>query len=249
MNKPSADSGPWIRRYHPAPESPTRLVLLPHAGGSASFFVPFSRALSAHTDVLCVQYPGRQDRLAEHRIDDLGELADEVFTALLPWLDLPIVLCGHSLGATVGFEVARRMEHDKGLVPRSLIVSARRAPADVCDGGVHRRDDDGILAELTALSGTDDRVLANSALCRLILPALRADYRAAETYVYSPGPPLSCPITALVGDTDPKVSVADARRWAGYTTGPFALDVFPGGHFYLAEQRKGVVASIARSLR
>jgi surfactin synthase thioesterase subunit len=242
------DSGSWIRRYHPAPESPTRLVLLPHAGGSASFYVPFSKALSAHTDVLCVQYPGRQDRLAEHCIDDLVELADEVFTELLPWLDRPIVLCGHSFGATVGFEVARRLEHDKGLVPRSLVVSGRRAPADVWDDGVHRRDDDGILAELMALSGTDERVLRNPELRRMILPALRADYRAAETYVYAPGPPLSCPVTALIGDADPKVSVADARRWAGYTTGPFALEVFPGGHFYLAEQRRGVVSSIARSL-
>lgn len=248
MNKPGADSGQWIRRFHPAPESPTRLVLLPHAGGSASFFFPFSKALSADTDVLCVQYPGRQDRLAEPCIDDLVELADEVFTALLPWLDRPIVLCGHSLGATVGFEVARRMEHDKGLVPRSLVVSGRRAPADVRDGGVHRRDDDGILAELMTLSGTDTRVLNSPELRRMILPAMRADYRAGETYVYSPGPPLSCPIIALIGDADPKVSVADARGWAGYTTGPFELEVFSGGHFYLADERWAVAATIARQL-
>ncbi len=67
---------------------------------------------------------------------------------------------------------------------------------------------------------------------------------------YHPAPesPTRLVFPALVGDSDPKVSVADAHRWAGYSTGPFSLDVFPGGHFYLAEQRRGVVASIARSL-
>jgi surfactin synthase thioesterase subunit len=247
VKKPSADSGLWIRRYHPAPDRPVRLVLLPHAGGSAGYYFPFSKRLSAHADVLCVQYPGRADRLDERCVDDLEELADEVFTNLLPWLDRPIVLCGHSLGATVAYEVARRLEYDKDIVPLSLVVSSHLAPGDVRDGGVHRRDDDGLVRELLALSGTDQRFLTSPVLRRRVLKALRGDYRAGETYVHRPGPLLRCPVTALVGDADPKITVTQAWNWADYSTGPFTMDVFAGGHFYLAEHRAGVVAAITRS--
>ncbi|MET9915272.1 thioesterase, partial [Streptomyces sp. NPDC006476] len=41
----------WIRRFHPAPEARTRLLCLPHAGGSASFYFPLSAALSPAVEV------------------------------------------------------------------------------------------------------------------------------------------------------------------------------------------------------
>ncbi|MFJ6068394.1 hypothetical protein ACIQHU_35790 [Streptomyces tendae] len=39
---------------------------------------------------------------------------------------------------------------------------------------------------------------------RTTLPVVRADYRAVDTYTYSPGPRLACPATTLVGDDDPR---------------------------------------------
>jgi surfactin synthase thioesterase subunit len=235
----------WIRRFHPAPEHGIRLVFLPHAGGSASYFAPLSEALSDRADVLCVQYPGRQDRLAEPCIDNIPDLTDAVLTALRPLIDRPTVLFGHSMGAAVAFEVARRLDRDAGIVPHRLLVSGRRAPADHYDGSIHRLDDNGLIAELRRLSGTDTALLANPELLEMVLPTLRADYQAVETYVYQPGPPLRCPIVALVGDSDPRVSIDQARAWGEYSTGPFDLRVFPGGHFYLADQQPGVIETIS----
>ena len=51
------DSDRWVRRYHPAPDAPHRLVCFPHAGGSASFYFPVSAALSDQADVAAVMYP------------------------------------------------------------------------------------------------------------------------------------------------------------------------------------------------
>ena len=91
-------------------------------------------------------------------------------------------------------------------------------------------------------------VLDDPELVRVILPALRADYRAAETYRYAPGPLLECPVFVLTGDADPEVSLEEARAWTSHTTSICEVRVFEGGHFYLTDHLDAIAASIARRL-
>ncbi|AHH94588.1 alpha/beta fold hydrolase [Kutzneria viridogrisea] len=242
------DSGLWLRRYHPAEPGAVRLVCLPHAGGSASFFFPVSKALAPKLDVISVQYPGRQDRRADPCIDSIAELADRVYEELVPQTEQPFAFFGHSMGATLAFEVALRLEQRLGRVPVALFASGRRAPSAHREEFVHLRDDDGLVAELKQLSGTDSKVLGDEEVLRMVLPAIRGDYKAAETYRYQPGPKLSCPVTVLVGDADPKVDLAEARAWQEHTTGDFELKVYPGGHFYLASRQAEVLGVISAQL-
>lgn len=240
MSSPSADDNLWCRRFHPAPDAAERLVCFPHAGGSASFYFPVAEALSPAVDVLAVQYPGRQDRRREPGIDSVGQLAERAFGALRPWADRPLTFFGHSMGALVAFEVARLFERQGG-GPVRLFVSGRRAPSRHRDEQVHRRDDDGIVAELRALSGTDPRVLGDEEVLRMVLPAIRSDYRAVETYRSAPGASVRCPVTAIIGDDDPRTSVDEATAWRDHTSGSFGLEVLPGGHFYLVDRQADVL--------
>ncbi|MCT2585109.1 thioesterase II family protein [Actinophytocola gossypii] len=234
----------WVRRFHPSDDPRARLVCFPHAGGSASYFFPVSRALAPSVEVICLQYPGRQDRRTEPCLDDVSAFADAAASALDPWLDLPIVLFGHSLGASIAYETARRLQ-SSGREVVALFASGRRGPTTTRHERVHLLPDDGLLAELRRMSGTEATLLADDELVRMILPALRADYRAAETYHHSPGETLRCPIIALVGDNDPKVTVDEARDWAAHTTGPFTLTVFPGGHFFLQDHQQEIVTALS----
>ncbi|MFD0275326.1 thioesterase II family protein [Kitasatospora sp. NPDC127111] len=245
----TATESDWFRRFHPADTAPVRLVCFPHAGGSASYFIDYAAALSPFADVLVVQYPGRQNRFAEPVIDSVDGLADRVHEALLPWADRPLVFFGHSMGTLVSFEVARRFERDGVAGPVHLFVSGGRAPSLPRDSSVHLLPDDELFDELARLGGTDERVLANPELRSLVLPALRADYTAVETYRCGPEAVVSVPVTALTGDADPRASVAEVRDWERHTTGAFDLRVYPGGHFYLAEQRDAVVEVLAARLR
>ena len=83
---------------------------------------------------------------------------------------------------------------------------------------------------------------------RMVLPTIRSDYKAAETYRFAGGPRLSCPITALVGADDPKATVDEARAWQEHTTGEFHLEVFTGGHFYLTDHQGAVLDLIGKQL-
>ncbi|MGW1506160.1 thioesterase II family protein [Streptomyces mirabilis] len=244
MTGSSADTGAWIRRFHPAPEAPTRLVCFPHAGGSATFYFPVSRAMSPGVDVLSVQYPGRQDRRGERCIDNIAELADAVVEELLPWADRPLTLFGHSMGASLAFEVALRLE-SRGVVPLGLFASGRRAPSRFRDEAVHLTGDDTLIEELKKLSGTDSQVLGDPEILRMILPAIRNDYRAAETYRFAGGPRLACPVVALVGDEDPQVTQEEADAWQEHTSGPFRVCWFTGGHFFLNPHAAEVMSEIS----
>lgn len=238
---------PWLRRFQPAPEAPVRLVCLPHAGGSASFYFPVARALAPAMDVLAVQYPGRQDRRHEPGITRLAELADRITEALLPWADRPLALFGHSMGGLLGYEVAARLE-DAGTAPAALFASARRAPSRHRVESVHLRSDAGVIEELKLLDGTDSGMLMDDELLRMILPALRSDYEAIETYRHQPRPPLSTPVVVLTGDDDPQVTADEAQAWSAHTSAGFSLHTFKGGHFYLTRHQTEVLDIIRRTV-
>ncbi|WP_373292744.1 thioesterase II family protein [Mangrovihabitans endophyticus] len=227
----------------PAPRS--RLVCFPHAGGSASYYLPVARALGDIADVVAVQYPGRQDRRHEPFLPTLADVADQMLGVAGPLDDLPLVLFGHSMGASIAFEVAARLEAG-GARPAALFASGRRAPSTHRVETVHKQDDAGLLAEVRDLNGTDTALLNSDPEFRqMVLPALRADYRAAETYEWVPGPALGCPIVALRGVDDPHADEAETLAWQQHTTGGFEMHSFTGGHFFVNDH----VAEVIRLVR
>ncbi|MEW2515230.1 alpha/beta fold hydrolase [Streptomyces sp. NPDC046870] len=238
----------WLRSFHQAAPGAPRLLCLPHAGGSASFYFPVSKALSPAVDVLAAQYPGRQDRLAETPARSVQELAEGVFRALGEGDGTPLALFGHSMGALVGFELARLLEA-AGRPPAVVFLSGRRGPSLHRTETVHEGGDARLIEEVGRLDGTDTALFEDKELLEMILPALRADYRAVETYRRAPGPRLHCPFVVLTGDADPRVTPEEARAWDQETDGPFELHVYPGGHFYLTPQQQAVVARIEATLR
>ncbi|CAM5379606.1 alpha/beta fold hydrolase [Streptomyces atroolivaceus] len=218
-------------------------MCLPHAGGSASYFFPVSRALTPGIEVLAVQYPGRQDRRAEKCIEDVHELADHVARELEVWADKPLTLFGHSMGSVLAYEVARRLRGTE-IELLGVLASGRGAPSRARVHDVHLMHDDNLLREVRALSGTEDKVFEDDDIVRMVLPALRSDYKAVETYRYDPDDRLSCPVVALLGDDDPRVTEDEARAWGEHTDGEFGMRVFPGGHFYLNEQAGAVLSAV-----
>ncbi|MFJ3586821.1 thioesterase II family protein [Streptomyces sp. NPDC090127] len=250
-----APSGtPWLRRFHTAPAGAPRLLVFPHAGGNASYYFPLSAALADHAEVLVVQYPGRQERFGEPCVESLHELADLVTAELLgdaggpgAFLDRPFAVFGHSMGASLAFEVACRLR-DAGFPPAALAVSGRRAPSIPAPGAVHLADDEKLIADMKLLGGTDERMLDHPELLAAILPAVRSDYVATETYRFRGAAPLACPVTALIGDVDPRVDAPQALAWRAHTTGAFRLRAYTGGHFYLVPHLDAIVSELLADL-
>jgi pyochelin biosynthetic protein PchC len=247
MSTPTSSSRLWIRRFHPVENPAVRVVCLPHAGGNASFYFSMSAALTPAVETLSVQYPGRHDRRKEPCIESIPQLAEAFFIALLEWTDRPLALFGHSMGAILAFEVARRLEQRIGKPPVQLFASGRRSPSTVRDERVHTMDDERLISEVVALNGTDLRLLDDDML-RIVLPPIRSDYRAIENYRCAASATVSCPITVLTGDSDPRTTGAEAEAWRLHTAGEFRVETFSGGHFFLNGHQDAIVRLIIESL-
>ena len=102
----------WIRRFHHAPNHVhERVIVLPHAGGSANFYWGLFAELSASgMECMAIQYPGRQDRFEEEMIESIEEYADLIAEVLTGLDDKPTILFGHSMGASIGYNLLARQE-------------------------------------------------------------------------------------------------------------------------------------------
>jgi surfactin synthase thioesterase subunit len=217
---------------------------MPHAGGSASYYLPIAKAMAPEVDVISVQYPGRQDRRSERFVETVSEMADKLMVSLRPWLDRPVTLFGHSMGASVGYELALRLE-EAGKPPTALFASARRAPHISADDGIYKLDDRGLIAEVKRLGGAGSVLLDDPDILDMVMPAIRNDYRAAETYRLTDGRRMTSPLFSFTGDADPKVTLDQARAWSEHTSGKFEFRAFPGDHFYIDTNTPAVIAEIS----
>jgi surfactin synthase thioesterase subunit len=218
-------------------------VVFPHAGAAAASYRRLATALSAGGDTYIVQYPQRAERLREPAPETVHDLALGLFEAG-PWSGVaPLRLFGHSMGAVVAFEFARIAE-SRGATVQRLWVSAGPAPSAVAGMPDLPTTEDGLLADIADLGGTDPDLLADEEFAELITTAVRADYQAINRYHCAPGVRIGADICVLGARDDHRVDAAALRLWEYHTAGAFELSLYDGGHFYLNEHIDAVAARV-----
>lgn len=227
-----------------------RLFCFPYAGGGASVFRTWSSALEPHAEVCAVEYPGRWSRHREPCSTDLKALASAITDGLTILLDQPFSFFGYSLGTVLAFEVARELRRRGLPSPQQLMVGARQAPQERSKmAPIHALANASFMDEIDRRYGLLPAAIRKDPdLLKMVLPVLRADITALETYVYTDEAPLSLPITAFGGATDKIPDASDLASWQTQTTAGFSSQLLPGGHFFLSESAAQLLPLIREKL-
>jgi surfactin synthase thioesterase subunit len=210
-----------------------RVIVFHHAGGSAAMYHPMSAQLPADWELLALDLPGRGKRHAETPIHSMPEVLARVVEDVRPWLDVPVALFGHSLGAILAAEVGRAAER-AGAQLVWVGVSGRVAPP--VQAAVRRLsdlDDSTLLSEVLALGGAPQRIGDLPELREHFMRVVRADIDLLESYKPATDrAALACPVTAFAGASDVWAPPTTMRPWARETRGDFHLRQYEGGHFF-----------------
>lgn len=243
----------WLLRLRRGAAEPrVRLFCLPPAGGGTSTFRDWRDELDAAVELVLVQLPGREMRVSEPPLRDLGELVERLARVLLPEISRPFALFGHSFGALIAFELARLFRRRGWGRPSHLFFSARRAPHVPSNGSRLATLPDARLIEAVQrrFGGIPPEIAANREWTSLILPALRADVGMDESYQLVPEPPLDCPTTILGGTSDRALPRRELEEWRRHAAGPFTIRELPGDHFFLrsGQSHREVLRTLAVAL-
>lgn len=238
----------WINKSEFSTSVKIRLFCFPYAGGGASSYRSWESQLPPEIEVCPIQLPGRENRISEAPVTQFTELVEVLADVLKPMLDKPFAFYGHSMGGLLAFEVAKCLRDRFGLLPIHLFIGATIAPQLPNPFPALDLTSPLNLTRFLRSLGTSSKVLQNTELMEALLPTMKADFLALESYTYKDNAPLDCPISAFAGSKDRFVSQEDMAAWSQQTLSRFHLESVAGSHLFLESDRQQVLQAISHEL-
>jgi len=235
---------PYLNGSHGAS---LRLFCFPYAGSGASIYRHWQELLRPSIEIVPVQLPGREDRVAEPALREMRELASSFANALRELPPAPFAFFGHSMGALICFAVMCELRRLQMEMPTRLFVSACVAPNHE-QAGVHNLPEGEFKQALVTKFAMPQEAVANERWWNSIQHTLRSDINLLESYKLDDAAPLDVPVTVLGGADDPVTSRQALLDWSAFTTTDFSLRLFPGDHMYIKQHEAQVIEVLKREL-
>ncbi|MGO5092399.1 thioesterase II family protein [Clostridium sp. LCP25S3_F10] len=204
-----------------------------HAGGSAAIYRSWIM-YGNDIDIYPVELPGKGTRMKEEYITNYENLVPKIAEAINNVTNGEhFSLFGHSMGAIMAFKTAFLLETKHNNKADKLIVAGRHAPIDnILDRYQTWMNDKELIKEIKRVNGTPKEILESEEILKILLPAIKNDYKLNESFDYK-DEVISSSIIAHFGSEDLDAQKEQMERWKMVTTREFELKEFNGNHFFL----------------
>ncbi|WP_369214537.1 thioesterase II family protein [Streptomyces flavofungini] len=223
------------------PDAPVRLLVFPHAGGSASAYLSFVQSLRPGYEALLFELPGRDEGEAAARPKDFEAAVDGLAPGFRAAVDRPCVVFAHSMGALLAHRLVGALPAGQRELIRTVVVSAARSPrsaADIAtmpDAPFVARTRASVLADLRRFGGCPPELFEDEQLIDHFVDVLGHDLHLADTYTQGTGCHDGVPYEVWYGTDDTTLDQESLRSWSESTPQSAEPRGFPGAHFYLFE--------------
>eukprot|EP01124_Arcella_intermedia_P035147 TRINITY_DN8877_c0_g1_i1.p1 TRINITY_DN8877_c0_g1~~TRINITY_DN8877_c0_g1_i1.p1 ORF type:complete len:253 (-),score=41.70 TRINITY_DN8877_c0_g1_i1:340-1098(-) len=245
----------WFEYYPKNAMATHRLFCFAYSGGTPSaLFHSWSKNLPKNVEVVGVCMPGRGRRMLEKPYFNMKDLIEDLGRHIVPLLDKPFFVYGHSLGAMIAYELIQYLVQRNLPLPARFFPAACSAPSEstgkIPEGAIpHKlKSYDQMIALLRSYSGTPDEILENRELMEVILPYIQADFSISEEYAHKHTALLKVPVTYLCAAEDALVS-PERQNWKAHTQGDYQQIDFQAGHFFISTHTDDLLRHLTRELR
>ena len=231
-------------------DTKTTLICFPFAGGSSHAFQPLVPFLKDAVEVKAVNLPGRGIRFGESLLEDARAIADDAWQQVIGWLRPPYAILGHSMGSLLTYLICHKIRMSGLPFPVHVFLSGRPAPITSSTEStekVYLLPKTAFKAKLQAYGGMHQDILNDEDVFSFFEPIIRADFRAAQSWRYSPQPVLDIQATVITGSEE-KFTEKQIQDWQREFAHPIQTVSLPGGHFFLFEQAENFANIILNEL-
>lgn len=231
------------------------LVCFPYAGGNAVNFQPMASILANNgLDVYAVELPGHDLTTESELFSSLSEVVEQVVDEITRRNLGQILLWGHSSGAALAVETARKLHECRGDVQRIFVgaqllgnIAERRAHISE----LAERTNQDIAAWLSADSGYTALSELDEQHAEHVGAAYRHDCVSAHHYFIDvldspPTEKLRVPLTVVVANDDPNTFEFQTQYqdWKVLAEQVDLCELAGGGHYFLRTRPADAVHAV-----
>ncbi|MFB7593737.1 amino acid adenylation domain-containing protein [Streptomyces sp. NPDC056160] len=231
------------------------LVCFPYAGGNAVNFRPMASALAGSgLAVYAAELPGHDLAAADEPFAPLEQVAERVVAEIQGRGLAKVMLWGHSSGAALAVETARRLEERGVRVVRVFLgaqLPGTAAEREAAVAELTGRGNAEIAVRLSADSGYTELGELNTAHAEHIGAAYRHDCVSAHRYFAAaledrPAVRLAAPVTVVVAADDPHTAGYGEHHQAWrFLADQVDLHELPdGGHYFPRTRPNGAARAV-----
>ncbi|MEM6816385.1 MAG: thioesterase domain-containing protein [Bacteroidota bacterium] len=232
-----------------------KIIAIPFAGGNKYSFSEIQKHILQDFEWITLELPGRGSRFDEPLLNKVSDMVNDLFKNIQIHISRGnYIICGHSMGTLLGYELVKKLIAHNLKLPRGLFFTGRGAP-----GHSSLLDKKSILPqesfweEITKIGGMPKDILEQKELLDVYYPILKSDFRAVEDYIYTKiETPFPIPIHILmgedeIGEEEELTSINDMKAWANETNATCSFEIVPGNHFFVLDKPKMIAQKIMNS--